>query len=118
MQASEHDLRPLLWTVPDTMLRHAPVLRHLGVADLPEPRHYIRGLQQLAAQHAGSPRLDDHQLSIAVAMAVALGTLVAGQDPAERELGLSRALFLPDSTGVLAPAGSLFFNDAEWLIGV
>ena len=105
----------------------------MGVSDVFSTRHFAGVLSQLASSRGTEP-LDAQQLTVALTMAHGAATALhtSGGGRAQSSLtsvrlmawalsGITPSLFagrfslpllFPDVNGVMAPASSLFFNDA------
>ena len=81
----------------------------MGVRDHFTTQHYAAGLRELARAASGQP-LDDARLAVALQLADCAAE-------AQRHYGRSTlALYVPDSEGVMMPAGQLLYNDAKWCV--
>ncbi|KXZ55127.1 hypothetical protein GPECTOR_3g279 [Gonium pectorale] len=107
---SEGDFRPYLWVVPEPFHAYDRLLALMGVQERLTAQHFATGLAALASAAGGLP-LDDTSLALALQLAdCAADALAAHGRPAGQSV-----FYVPDASGVMAPAPQLFFNDAEWL---
>lgn len=103
------DMRPLLWQTGELLQPFKELLACLGVAPTWQPSHCMRALDRLK-QMLGDDILPEHELQMALQLAEHLG-MVKGTAPA-----LPGTVWLPDEEGRLAPAASMHYNDAPWLL--
>jgi hypothetical protein len=73
------------------------------------PPNFMAALERMAALH-GQEALSPEQITVAVELAKHVAAAAA-------DLLHYRAVYLPDSDGVLAHATALHYNDADWLGG-
>ena len=112
----ETDCSPYLHQLPHDLARSFDsVMKSAGVKAAFEPEDFITCLKKIK-QKFGDANLDSKSIQVAVNLAVQLGNILM-----DFEEGVSKIeehqeiLYLPDSKGVMRPAGDLCMRDCPWM---
>jgi hypothetical protein len=117
------DFRPYIYSMPNEFMSHQRLFSMLGVPSTPTAGQLANALSAVASDWGTEEALPEDILPVVILLADSLavaGNQAATQTPPRRSAQHTSTIptercYLPDENGVLAPAASLYFDDASWL---
>ena len=110
------DCSPFLFKLPQHLANTFPkLMKVVGVKEMFDEKDYISSLQEVKKQF-GETALDEHNLQVAVQLAVQLGeTLQASEVHSSEVQERWGTVYLPNSEGVMRPLPDLCFRNCPWM---
>ena len=110
------DCSPYLHQLSDDLkLPFCSLMRSAGVKDAFEGDDFVSSLEQIMHKF-GERALDTKNLQVAVNLAGQLASLLKeSKEDAEKVQQRQEVIYLPDSKGIMRPAGELCMKDCYWL---